>query len=163
MVYSEVIQKRIYMDKERLRAAYMQFAQQLEPELFLTLATNQQMSIERMQNLTRRFLRSMDQSAYGKRSFMHVDAEQRMDGLFYVEHEGTNIHVQALINRPYCNQYGLQMHANRIWAQLCPSGSVELKSIYDVGGLSKYCTKEFYKDRFFERQFFTAREFMAAA
>ena len=51
---------------------------------------------------------------HGKRGFMHVDAEQRMDGLFYVEHEHTNIHVQALINRPYCNRFGLQMHANRI-------------------------------------------------
>lgn len=78
MAYTEVMQKRIYMDKERLRAAYTQFAQQLEPELFLTLATNQQMSIGRMQNLTRRFLRSMDQWKHGKRSFMHVDAEQRI-------------------------------------------------------------------------------------
>jgi hypothetical protein len=163
MLYNGIMEKRIYMDKELLRAAYTQFAQQLEPELFLTLATNQQMSIGRMQSLTRRFLRSMDQCAYGKRGFMYVDAEQRMDGLFYVEHEDTNIHVQALINRPYCNRFGLQMHANRIWAQLCPSGSVVIKDIYDAGRLSEYCTKEFYKDRFFERQFFTAREFMAAA
>ncbi|WP_299146782.1 hypothetical protein [uncultured Tateyamaria sp.] len=163
MAYTEVMQKRIYMDKERLRAAYKQFAQQLEPELFLTLATNQQMSIGRVQNLTRRFLRGMDQWKHGKRGFMHVDAEQRIDGLFYVEHEHTNIHVQALINRPYCNRFGLQMHANRIWRKLCPSGSVVIKDVDNAGGLSEYCTKEFYKDRFFERQCFTAREFMAAA
>ncbi len=151
------------MDKDQLRAGHKQLALAMKPELFLTLATNQQMPITRMQRLTRRFLRGMDQWRYGKRDFTKMDADQRLDGLFYIEHEHTNIHVQALINRPYCNRFGLQMHANRIWHDLCSSGSVVLKDIYDVGELSEYCTKEFYKDRFFERQFFTAREFMAAA
>ena len=163
MAYTEVTKKQIYMDKERLRAAYKQFAIELQPELFLTLATNQQMTVGRMQNLTRRFLRGMDQWRYGKRGFMHVDADQRLDGLFFIEHEHANTHVQAVINRPYCNQYGLQMHANRVWRKICPSGSVVIKGVYDIAELTNYCTKEFYKDRFFERQFFTAREFMAAA
>jgi hypothetical protein len=92
MAYTEVMQKRIYTDMDQLRAGHAQLALAMNPELFLTLATNQSMSLERMQKLTRRFLLLMDRQLLGGQYFKFA-SDRRMDGLFYVEHENSNIHV----------------------------------------------------------------------
>ena len=147
---------------ELLRSGHTELARRIKPELFLTLATNQHISIDRMKGLVKRFLRDMDQALLGRR-FMHCEPERRLDGLLYVEHEHSNIHVHGLMTRPYCNQVGLQLHAERIWSEMCQGGSVVIKAAGDFAKRSEYCTKEFRKQDFFERQFFTARELMAAA
>lgn len=150
-------------EKELLRAAHKKLALDFEPQLFLNLITNQQLSIDRLKLLIRRYLRDMDKQLLGKHKFLKVTPEKRIDGLFYIEHEHSNIHSHALINRPYCNRYGLQMHSERIWRNHCPSGSVIIKDVTDIEHLSEYCTKEYKLPKFFERQFFVAREMMAAA
>jgi hypothetical protein len=155
MMYWDAMQKRIYTNTDQLRAGHQQLALAMQPELFLTLATNQQMSLERMQKLTRMFLRIMDKQLLGDKFFKFA-SDRRMDGLFYVEHEHSNTHVHGLINRPYCNRFGLQLHANRIWRDICPSGSVVVKDVGDIKKRSEYVTKEAGKHGFFERQFFTA-------
>lgn len=162
MAYTEAMQKRIYTDTDQLRAGHQQLALAMKPELFITLATNQQVSLARVQKLTRMFVRNMDRQMLGTQ-FFKFTGDRCMDGLFYVEHEASNIHVHGLVTKPYCNRVGLQLHANRIWRDICPSGSVVIKDVGDIEKRSQYCTKEFYKDRFFERQFFTAQEFRAAA
>ncbi|MCF2869445.1 hypothetical protein L0664_00045 [Octadecabacter sp. G9-8] len=85
MAYTKVMPKRIYEDKDRLR-----LAQRVKPELFLTLATNQSMSLERMKWKAREFLACMDEYMLG-RNWSKKPMPQRMDGLLYVEHEHSSI------------------------------------------------------------------------
>lgn len=155
MVYSEVMQKRIYTDFNRQRLAHQYMAVQMQPKLFLTLATNQSMSLERMKRKTREFLARMDEHMLG-RNWSKKPMTQRMDGLLYVEHEHSNIHVHGLMTKPYCNLLGVQFKAEEIWAEICPSGSVVIKDVGDIKERSEYATKEAGKYGFFERQFFTA-------
>lgn len=162
MSYIGPMQKQGFTEKNQLRLAHQHMAIDMKPELFLTLATNQSMGLERVQKLTRMFVRNMDQQLLGDKFFKFA-SERCLDGLFYVEHEASNIHVHGLMTRPYCNRYGLQLHANRIWRDICASGSVVIKDVGDVAKRSQYCTKEAFKDSFFERQFFTAQEHRAAA
>lgn len=162
MAYTAVMQRKIYTDFNRLRRAHQQMAMALDVKLFLTLAANQSMSLERMQRKTREFLARMD-AVMLKRGWSKASASKRLDGLLYVEHEHSNIHVHGLMTKPYCNYAGLQLRAEEIWSQLCESGSVVIKPVGDVRKRSEYCTKEAGRHGFFERQFFTAREFMAAA
>ena len=94
MPYTEAMEKRIYEDKDGLRLAHQHLAQQVKPELFLTLATNQSMSLERMKRKAREFLARMDEYMLG-RNWSKKPMTQRMDGLLYVEHEHSNIHVHV--------------------------------------------------------------------
>ena len=113
MAYTEVMQKRIYMDKAQLRLAHQHMAVAMKPKLLVTLATNQSMSLKRAQKLTCVFVRNMDRQMLGHKFFTFA-SDRCLDGLFYVEHEASNIHVHGLMTQPYCNRYGLQLHANRI-------------------------------------------------
>jgi predicted small integral membrane protein len=162
MAYTEVMQKQIYTDFNRLRLAHQHMAVALDVKLFLTLATNQSMSLERIKRKTREFLARMDAKML-KHGWSKAPASERLDGLLYVEHEHSNIHVHGLMTKPYCNYAGLQLRAEEIWSELCESGSVVIKPVGDVRKRSEYCTKEAGKHGFFERQFFMASEFMAAA
>ena len=153
MAYTEVMQKRIYTNNDQLRAGHAQLAQSMGVDLFITLATNQQMSIEKMKYKTRGFMARLERDILGRNWAKH---DRRMDGLFYVEHELSNIHVHGLLTRTYCNRYGLQLAADEIWNDMCGSGSVVLKDIHEVKRCAAYCTKEYLKHGFFARQFFTA-------
>jgi hypothetical protein len=153
--------KKIYT-MDQLRAAHVQMAVVLQPKFFLTLATNQHVGLEQMKTWTRMFLQLMDKRMLGNKFFKH-EAKERMDGLFYIEHEASNIHVHGLITGPYSNRIGLQLCANEVWGKVCPSGSVLIKDIGDVEVRSKYCTKEYFRSDFFDRQFFVGSEFMSAA
>jgi len=120
------------------------------------------MSLERVQKLTRKFVRDMDRQMLGAQ-FFKFSRGRCLDGLFYVEHEASNIHVHGLITGPYSNRIGLQLCADEVWGKVCPSGSVLIKDIGDVEVRSKYCTKEYFRSDFFDRQFFVGSEFMSAA
>lgn len=66
MPYTEAMEKRIYEDKDGLRLAHQCLAQQVKPELFLTLATNPSMSLERKKRKAREFLARMDEYMLGR-------------------------------------------------------------------------------------------------
>ncbi len=155
MAHSCAMQRHVFTDFNRLRLAHQQMAVALDVKLFLTLATNQSMSLERMQRKTREFLARMDKAMRG-RNWAKKPMSQRMDGLLYVEHEHSNIHVHGLMTKPYCNFAGLQLKAEEIWSELCEGGSVVIKPVGDVRKRSEYVTKEAFNHGFFERQFFTA-------
>ena len=156
-----MIDKKIYT-KEQLREAHVQMAVALQPKFFLTLVTNQHVDLEQVKKWTRMFLQLMDKRMLGNKFFKHA-AHERMDGLFYIEHEASNIHVHGLVTQPYSNRIGLQLCGEAVWQKVCPSGSLLIKDIGDVAVRSKYCTKEYFRSEFFDRQFFVASEFMAAA
>ncbi len=156
-MYFEDMNRRIYTKRDSLRQAHRRMAEQMQPQLFLTLATNQNMSLEHVQKLTRRFVRNMDRQMLGSK-FYKFASHRCLDGLCYVEHEASNIHVHGLMTKPYGNRCGLQLHSMRIWQDLCASGSVVIKDIGDIAKRSDYCTKEAWRPDFFERQFFTAQE-----
>ncbi|WP_299150233.1 hypothetical protein [uncultured Tateyamaria sp.] len=155
MAYTEVMQKRIYTDFNTLRRAHQLMAVQMDTQLFLTLATNRSMSLAFMKHKTHAFLARMAEHMLG-RNWSKKPMTQRMDGLLYVEHEHSNIHVHGLMTKPYCNLVGLQLKADETWADLCESGSVVIKDIGDVEKRSEYVTKEAGIYGFFERQFFMA-------
>lgn len=157
MVYFEDMERRFITERERLRDAHKDMALAMQPKLFLTLATNKNMSLEGLQKLTRLFVRNMDRQLLGSK-FYKFASERCLDGLFYIEHEASNIHVHGLVSQPYCNRIGLQLHADRIWQNICPSGSVVIKDVGDIAKRSAYCTKESGHVDFFARQFFTGQE-----
>lgn len=148
-------------DLLRLRAAYIALCQTFEPNTFVTLATNQFWSLEKMISLVGSFAARMDDLALGH-TWSAASPSARANGLFFIEHVGSNIHAHGLVRFPYGNEWGRAITAQRVWMKLCPSGSVRTEPLYDVEGAAAYCTKEMMSPRFVDTQIVMLEQFMSA-
>lgn len=146
---------------QKLKEGYRKVTLDYNPKLFVTLTTNQPLSVAAMRRLIGRYMARMDRLHLG-RNWKKRSAAERIDGIFFIESVYTNTHTHALLKVPYGNRMGLQLASDEIWAKLCPSGSVRIKPIYNLNGLYNYVTKEDWKTRFFEEQLVFATEFMGS-
>lgn len=143
---------------QNLKDAYKQLIRSQRPEFFIHLATNQYWEPGYVKGLVRKYLARIDSAFLGSK-WSKRPAAERMDGVFGIEHLGSNIHVHGVVTAPYCNVLALQLQSEKVWDRLCPSGTVEVDPVTYVAGAADYALKEAYKDRFFEDQIFFAREF----
>ena len=125
----------------QLRQAYKAFGVQIDPTDMVSLATNQTYSIDRVQHLVGDLAARLDDWALGAR-WNTSHHSQRANGIFFVEHTRSNIHMHGLVHFPYANRWGRRMMTQHFWRHLCPSGTIDMQRPYDVLGAANYMTKE---------------------
>lgn len=146
--------------RERLREAYMQLAEQMEPNAFVTLATNGNGSVREMTRLIGLFCGMLDRTLLGQK-WTTCPVGQRTDGIFVIEHTKTNIHAHGLLRFADSEKTDLALLSTRKWYRLSEAGTVDFQRIYNVEGCAAYCTKEMRNFLFDPDQVVLARQFMA--
>tara|TARA_R110002020_G_scaffold50791_2_gene143666 strand:+ start:5740 stop:6237 length:498 start_codon:yes stop_codon:yes gene_type:complete len=124
-----------------LREAYKEFGVQFDPTDMVNLAINQTCSIEKVRRLVGDLAARLDDWALGAR-WSTTHHSKRANGIFFVEHTRSNVHVHGLVNFPYANRWGRQMMTQHFWQHICPSGTVVVERAYDAFGAADYMTKE---------------------
>jgi hypothetical protein len=146
--------------RERLRKAYMELAEQMQPNAFVSLATNSHGSVSEMTRLIGIFCGMLDRALLGQK-WPTFPVEQRTDGIFVIEHTKTNIHAHGLLRFADPEKTDLALLTTRKWYRLSEAGTVDFQRIYDVEGCAAYCTKEMRSFLFDPDQVVLARQFMA--
>lgn len=129
------------MHYHHMRPAYQQLCHQFKPNTFITLATNQTWTPARMKMLVGSFFAHMDRWYLGH-TWLNKSLHIRTDGIGFIEHVNTNIHIHLLVNFYTGNMWGRRMMSQFYWNKLCKGGSVEIGPINDIDNLAHYCTKE---------------------
>lgn len=143
-----------------LRAAYVDLCRGIDVQYFVTLASNQDGTIPGMRKRARDFCARMDRKLLGP-SWSKRPAGQRTDGVFFIEHVASNIHLHGLLRFPSGAEDGLRMTSALIWNKICPSGTIDFQSIYDLPRGVTYCMKELLLPGYSDEQFFLLRELMS--
>lgn len=145
--------------RQRLRKGYIDILEEMQPNAFVTLVTNDSGELHEMTRLIGKFCGMMDRELCGHK-WDRLPAEERTDGLFFIEHTETNIHAHGLLKFPDCPDVDLPLLAARKWSRLTEAGETNFQSVYDAGGVVGYCTKEMQSFAFDGDQVVLARQFM---
>lgn len=145
---------------KRLRRSYMDFCNQFEPTDMVSLAINQNVSISKAKSLLKSFSGRMDSWGIGT-TWSQTHFTERANGIFFVEHVRSNIHLHGLVRFPYANGCGKAWLAADIWQHLCPSGTIAMKPAYYAAGAADYMTKEMKWHDFDGDQIILLADFMS--
>ncbi|ARO31291.1 hypothetical protein NXC14_CH03387 [Rhizobium sp. NXC14] len=145
--------------RQRLRDGYIEMAEQMQPNAFVTLATNGSGDLHEMTRLIGKFCGMMDRELLGHK-WHTLPAEERTDGIFFIEHTKTNIHAHGLLKFPDCPDADLSVLTAFKWSRLTRAGETNFQPIYDAGGVAGYCTKEMQSFSFDGDQVVLVRQFM---
>jgi hypothetical protein len=145
--------------RQQLRDAYIETAMRIKPDAFVTLATNDTGVVSEMTRLIGKFCGMMDRELCGHKWYT-LPPEQRMDGIFFIEHTKTNIHAHGLLKFPGCPELDLPLLTARKWSRLTDAGETNFQAIYDTEGVVRYCTKEIKSFAFDEDQMVLVGQFM---
>lgn len=145
--------------RQRLRDSYIETAGQMQPNAFVTLATNSTSEVLEMTRLIGRFCGMMDRELCGHK-WHTLPAAERTDGIFFIEHVKTNIHAHGLLKFPDRHDVDLPALTALKWNRLTRSGETNFQSIYDAEGVAGYCTKEIERFSFDGDQVVLVGQFM---
>lgn len=145
--------------RQQLRDNYIKLAKQMEPNAFVTLATNDTGEILEMTRLIGKFCGMMDREICGHK-FHTYPTNKRTNGIFVIEHTKTNIHAHGLLKFPDNPTVDLPLLTARKWNILTKAGTTNFQPIYDVAGVAGYCTKEMSNFSFNGDQVVVAGQFM---
>lgn len=135
------------MDLIERRKIYMDLSKRFEPNTFLTLVTNQTWTAQRLRKLVGSYFARMDRWYLGHT--WHIEPyDRRINGMGFIEHEDSNIHIHLLVNFKSGNEWGRRMMTEHYWHKFCESGSIEIEPIYDLNGAAYYCTKEMTSEKY---------------
>lgn len=146
-------------DRE-LRKGYIELCRSFAPDTMVTLATHQLWTLERMTKLVGAFAARMDDYALGTRWFKEPRF-RRANGMFFIEHVGSNIHAHGLVRFPYGDTHSHLLIGERVWKALCPSGTIKVDPMYRFGRAAVYCTKEMKRQDFCPEQVLLLEQFMS--
>ncbi|THF50776.1 hypothetical protein [Allorhizobium terrae] len=127
--------------RQRLREGYIQVIQQMTPNAFITLATNDTGDMSEMTRLIGKFCGMMDREICGHK-FHTYSSDKRTNGIFVIEHTKTNIHAHGLLRFPDNSTVDLPLLTARKWNTLTKAGTTNFQPMYDAVGVAGYCTKE---------------------
>lgn len=113
-----------------------------------------------MTKLVGSFAARMDDHALGS-EWSKLPISRRANGIFFIEHVRSNIHAHGLVRFPYGNSWGRELIARKLWADLCPGGSVRLAKIDTLEGAASYCTKEMTRYSYDHGQVVLLEQFMS--
>ncbi len=148
------------MNPRELRTAYVEMCQGLDLQYFVTLATNQDGTIQGIRKRAKDFCARMDRKLLGP-GWSKKQADERTDGVFFIEHVASNIHLHGFLRFPAGTQEGLRMTSALVWKKLCPSGTIDFQPINDLPHGVAYCMKELLLPGYTDEQFFLLRELMS--
>ena len=130
-----------------IRNAYWQVFQSINPEFAITLTANQwYRSPSAIRNDIRRFHGTLDRLIL-KRNWHRLPSEQRSDAIWIAEHVDSNGHCHGALRLPMGCEGTLSADemfgfVHDIFTRVVPTGSVDVKSIYDARGWWNYMAKD---------------------
>ena len=149
----------MYTNQE-LREQYTVLSQKMNPNLMLTLTTNNKSWDEaKMKALIGKFFRGLERKLLGKTWFKKPISE-RIDGVAFVEKPNLNVHAHCVVRLSPDRLLEALRKIKRIWRKLCPSGEVSFDPISYSNEAINYCMKE--SERFdykFDDQIILLRDF----
>lgn len=150
------------MNRNELRAAYAKLCHGIDVQYFVTLSTHRDGTIGGMRRLARDYCARMDRKLLGH-TWTTMPAAERTDGLFFIEHVASNIHLHGLLKFPKGTPEKLEMMTGLIWSKLVPSGTIDFQSIDDLPGALRYVLKEEKLSHYSSDQLLLARDLMSDA
>ncbi|WP_440981028.1 hypothetical protein [Shinella sumterensis] len=148
-----------YGHMKRLQQAWVKFAEAFEPNFFITLTDPTEPHLMAMRENLGRFCGRVDRTVLGKKFARHLPSE-RTDGIFFIEHVGSNIHAHGLLRVPDTSLETFDKLALKQWHRVCRDGKYNLQEVYNCAGVADYCTKEMTRFRFSPDQIAFTRDFM---
>jgi hypothetical protein len=145
----------------RLQKGWIRWMGQEEFDLFVTLNFNTDANYRRLRSAFRALLARLDRHFLG-RGWCKVPSPMRTKAVAVVENLDTNSHIHVLMTLPRRGRK-LSIHEQRqivgdYWSILVPSGSANVKEIYDAKPLIRYFAKQFKRPGYFE-MFMLSTEF----
>lgn len=144
--------------REQLREEYIALAVSMQPNFYITLATNDFGSVADITRKLGKFCAMMDRSLIGHR-WNKAPEQKRLDGLFFIEHASSNIHAHGLLRIPEARDTDMALLVERKWNRLTEAGSTDTQSIYEAVGVAEYVTKEMRGFTFDQDQTVLASQF----
>lgn len=148
----------VQVKREKLREEYKNLALSMQPNYFVTLATNDFGSVSETTRVLGKFCAMMDRSLIGHR-WNTTPEQKRLDGLFFIEHASSNIHAHGLLRIPEAQDVDIALLVARKWNRLTQAGSTDTQSIHDAIGVAEYVTKEMRNFSFDQDQTVLASQF----
>ena len=145
-------------NREQLREEYVALAVSMQPNFYVTLATNEFGSVTDLTRRLGKFCAMMDRSLIGHR-WNKAPEQNRLDGLFFIEHASSNIHAHGLLRIPEQENKDIALLVERKWNRLTQAGSTDTQSIHDAIGVAEYVTKEMRNFSFDQDQTVLASQF----
>ena len=144
---------------EQLREEFNIFAQQLNPNVMLTLTTHKSWSAAKMKKLVGQFFGRLDRKLLGN-AWLEKPIEERIDGVAFVEKPSLNVHAHCMVGLNINRWYETLRTSIKIWEKLCPSGKVHFEPINYARETIGYSLKETESDYYkFDDQIILLREF----
>jgi len=148
-----------YGHMKRLQQAWVEFAEAFEPNFFITLTDPTEPHLTTMREKLGKLCGRVDRAVLGKK-FASRLPQERTDGIFFIEHIGSNIHAHGLLRVPNTSLETLDKLTRKQWHRVCRDGKYDLQEIYDCAGVASYCTKEMIRFGFSPDQIAFTRDFM---
>lgn len=148
----------VQVKREKLREEYKNLALSMQPNYFVTLATNDFGSVSETTRVLGKFCAMMDRALLGHR-WHKAPEQERVDGVFFIEHTRSNIHAHGLLRVPEQEGEDMAVLIARKWNRLTEAGSTDVQSIHDAYGVAEYVTKELKSFTFDQDQMVLASQF----
>jgi len=137
------------MHQRRLeRAALIDWVSNSNYSHAITLNTDRELSLSRMQNICSTFCHQFDKRVHRTRNVRQIPSDLRMRAIFFPEHLETNAHLHGLVDfKPAIEILGgdwrLYQEVKFNWLKSTrKAGSVDLQAKPDRGW-ARYCTKHY--------------------
>ncbi|TAA58862.1 hypothetical protein [Shinella sp. JR1-6] len=148
-----------YRHKKRLRQAWVEFVEAFEPNFYITLTDPTEPHLATMREKLGKLCGRIDRALLGKK-FARYLPHERTDGIFFIEHIGSNIHAHGLLRVPKASLKEFDALTKMQWHRVCRDGKFDLQEVYDRAGVASYCTKEMTRFGFNPDQVAFTRDFM---
>lgn len=131
--------------RPRLRQSLVAWMTQMGCSHAVTLNTNRALTITKLTRMFGEFCLELDRACLGRRNVHLVPAGDRLQGIAFIEHPESNIHLHAALRFacwwPDDRMDELRVVIYRLWSKvLGESGSIDLKPLRD-DGWSYYISK----------------------
>ena len=146
-------------DKKKLQKAWVEFAVKFEPNFYVTLTDPTEPHLMTMREKLGKLCGRIDRAVLGKKFSRHLP-HKRTDGIFFIEHVGSNIHAHGLLRVPKASHEEFDALIKMQWHRVCRDGKYDLQTVYDCAGVASYCTKEMTRFDFNPEQIAFTRDFM---
>lgn len=148
-----------YGHEKRLQQAWVEFTETFEPNFFVTLTDPTEPHLATMREKLSKLCGRIDRAVLGKK-FASCMPHERTDGIFFIEHIGSNIHAHGLLRVPKTSLEEIEGLTKMHWHRVCRDGKYNLQTVYDCAGVASYCTKEMTRFGFNPDQVAFTRDFM---
>ena len=124
----------------RCRLAVQEMIENFQPNVFITLAFNQDTSLNAAHSALKEFHKRFDKKVLGhKYSF---DPKCRSFYIGVIENPTSNLHFHLVLKIPV-NRLGVARDlTDRLWRGVISSGTTAFKETYDLPGLGRYMAKQ---------------------